>query len=153
MKRTLIVAALSAAVALPALAANITIDTGAPAAPATGAPAAPPAAGTLMAYFTPKASDAMLATVKTTDAEVAAIAGVKEGTKVTVRQIKVGTAADAGAVNKAKTDNAAETAKLQAALNANAGFKGELSARMVDPASVVAIEVAADGTITLYTLA
>jgi hypothetical protein len=132
----------------------ITIDTRAPAAPAAGAaPAAPaPAPGTLLAIFTPKAADAMIATAKTTDAEVAAIAGIKEATKVTIRKITVGAAADAAAVNKAKADNAAETAKLQAALNANAAFKAELTAKMVDPATIVAMEVAADGTVTLYSL-
>ncbi len=155
MKRTLIVAAATTlALAMPAMAAVITIDTGAPAAPAAGAPpAAPaPAAGTLMATFMPKAADSMLSTGQTTDAEVAAIAGVKDVTKVTVRQVKVGTAADAGTVTKIKTDRAADITRLQAAINANTAFKGELTAKMVDAASIVAVEVGADGTITLYSL-
>src|SRR5437868_12198094 len=163
MKRTLsLAAAVVVAVAVPALAAQITIDTGAPAAapaappaagaPAAAAPASRPAAGTLQATFTPTASDAMLATVATTDAEVAAIAGIKDATKVTVRKIAVGSASDAAAVNKVKTDRKADIDKLQAAINANAGFKGELTAKMVDTASIVAMEVAGDGTITLYSL-
>jgi 2-oxoglutarate dehydrogenase E2 component (dihydrolipoamide succinyltransferase) len=165
MKRTLSIAAVATfALAMPAFAAVITIDTGAPApaaaaapaaagAPAAAAPAAPPPApGTLLATFTPKAADAMLATAATTDAEVAAIAGVKDVTKVTVRQVKLGTAADAATVSKIKTDRAADIMRLQAAINANATFKGELMAKMVDAATVVAMEVAADGTITLYTL-
>ena len=149
MKRTLIVAAaVSIALAVPALASVITIDTGAPAA---GAPPAP-AAGTLMATFTPKAADSMLAAGQTTDPEVAAIAAIKDVTKVTVRQIKLGTSADAAAASKIKTDRAADITRLQAAINANATFKGELAAKMVDVATVVAAEVAADGTITLYSL-
>ena len=149
MNRTLSLAAAAVvAMAMPAFAAQITVDTGAPAA------GAPPraAAGTLQATFTPTASDAMLATIGTTDAEVAAIAGIKDATKVTVRKITVGSAADAAAVNKAKTDRKADIDKLQAALNANAAFKGELTAKMVDAASIVAMEVAGDGTITLYSL-
>jgi hypothetical protein len=154
MKRTLIAAAATLSLAMPALAAVITIDTGAPAAPAAGAaPAAPaPAAGTLLATFTPKPADAMLATGATSDAEIAAIAGVKEATKVTVRQVKLGTAADAASVSKIKTDRAADITRLQGAINANAAFKAELAAKMVDTASIVAAEVAADGTITLYSL-
>jgi hypothetical protein len=154
MKRTLIVAAATFALAMPAFAAVITIDTGAPVAPAAGAPpAAPaPAAGTLLATFTPKAADAMLATGQTTDAEVAAIAAVKDVTKVTVRQVKLGTAADAGSVSKIKADRAADITRLQVAINANAAFKGELAAKMVDVATIVAVEVAGDGTLTLYSL-
>jgi hypothetical protein len=166
MKRTLsIAAAATFAMALPAFAAVITVDAGAPAVPAAAAagaaagagqaganPAAPAAVGGLAAFFNLRPADSMAATVRTTDAEVAAIAGVKDVTKVTVRQIRLGTAPDAAAVNKVKTDNAAETARLQAALNANAAFKAELSAKMVDPATIVAMEVAADGTITLYSL-
>jgi hypothetical protein len=149
MKRTFSLAAAAVfALAMPAFASVITIDTGAPAA---GAPAAP-AAGTLLAYFTPTASDAMLATAGTTDAETAALGTIKDPTKVTVRKITVGTAADAAAVSKVKTDRAADITKLQAALKANAAFSGELTAKMVDPASIVAMEVAADGTITLYAL-
>ena len=163
MKRTLSLAAAAVvALAVPAFAAQITVDTGAPAtapaagAPAAGAPAAAPAgrpaAGTLQATFTPTASDAMLATIGTSDAEVAAIAGIKDATKVTVRKITAGSASDAAAVTKVKTDRKADIDKLQAALNANAAFKGELTAKMVDPASIVAMEVAGDGTITLYSL-
>ena len=149
MKRTLsLAAAVTVALAVPAFASVITVDTGTPAA---GTPARP-AAGTQQAYFTPTASDAMMATIRTSDAEVAAIAGVKDVTKVTVRKITVGSATDAAAINKAKADNAAETAKLQAALKANAAFSAELTAKMVDPASIVAMEVAGDGTITLYAL-
>jgi hypothetical protein len=94
----------------------------------------------------------MLATGATTDAEVAAIAGIKDVTKVTVRQIKLGTAADAASASKIKTDRAADITRLQGAINANAAFKGELAAKMVDAASIVAVEVGADGTITLYSL-
>jgi hypothetical protein len=149
MKRTLSIAAATVlAAALPALAAQITIDTGAPAA---GAPAAP-AAGSYLASFTPTAADAMLATAFTTDAEVAAIAGIKDVSKVLVRQVKVGNAPDAASVNAIKTKNAADVAKLQAAINANATFKGELSAKMVDPATIVAVELGADGSVTLYAL-
>jgi len=155
MKRTVSLAAAAiVAMSLPAFASVITVDTGAPAAPAAGAaPAAPaPAAGTLLAYFTPKASDAMLATITTTDPEVAAIGAIKDVTKVTVRKITVGAATDAAGVNKVKTANAADISKLQAALKANTAFSAELTAKMVDPASIVAVEVAADGTITLYSL-
>jgi hypothetical protein len=149
MKRTLSLAATAVvAMAMPAFAAVITVDTGAPAA---GAPPVP-AAGTLLATFTPTASDALLATAATTDAEVTALGAIKDVTKVTVRKVTVGSAADAAAVNKVKTDRAADIAKLQAALKANTAFSAELTAKMVDPATVVAMEVAADGTVTLYTL-
>ena len=149
MKRTLsLAAAAMLATGLPALASQITLDTGAPAA---GAPAAP-AAGTYLSAFTPTAADAMLATAATTDAEVAAIGGIKDATKVLVRKITVGTAADAASVTGIKTKNAADITKLQAAINANAAFKAELTAKMVDSASIVAMEVAADGSITLYAL-
>jgi hypothetical protein len=172
MNRTLSLAAAAVvvAMAMPAFAAQITVDTGAPAAaapaggapaagaPAAGAPAAAapaaarPAAGSLQPTFTPTASDAMIATAATTDAEVAAIAGIKDATKVTVRKITAGSSPDAAAVTKVKTDRKADIDKLQAAINANAAFKGELTAKMVDPASIVAMEVAGDGTITLYSL-
>ena len=149
MKRTLSIAAAAVlAMAMPAFASVITIDTGAPAA---GAPAAP-AAGTYLSAFTPTAADAMLATATTTDAEVAAIGAIKDATKVLVREIAVGNSPDAAAVTAIKTKNAADVAKLQAAINANTTFKGELIAKMVDPASVVAMEIAADGSLILYAL-
>jgi hypothetical protein len=149
MNRTLSIAAAAVlATALPAIASQITVDTGAPAA---GAPPAP-AVGTYLSAFTPTAADSMLATATTTDAEVAAIGGIKDATKVLVRQIKAGTSSDAAAVTAIKTKNAADITKLQAAINSNAAFKGELTAKMVDLATIVAMEVAADGSITLYAL-
>jgi hypothetical protein len=153
MKRIITIAAATLAVATPALAAVITVNSGTPTAPSAGAaqPGAAAAPGALKAFFTPKPGDTMLGTMRTTDGEVAAIAGVQAATKVTVVQIKL-SGADATAVNKARTDNAGETARLQAAINANAAFRAELMARMVNPATIVAASIAADGTITLYSV-
>jgi hypothetical protein len=149
MKKTVgFAAALVFAMAAPAFASQITDDTGAPAA---GAPAAP-AAGTYLSAFTPTAADSMLAAIQATDAKVAGIAGIKDATKVLVRQIKVGNAPDAATVTAVKTKNAADIAKLQAAINANATVKSELTAKMIDPASIVAMDLNPDMSITLYSL-
>ena len=70
----------------------------------------------------------------------------------TVNVVKIGDLADADtdALAKAKTDNQASIDELQSSLEANASVKAALDAKGVDASDVVAANVAADGSLTVY---
>jgi hypothetical protein len=70
----------------------------------------------------------------------------------TVHDVKIGDLADADmdALAKAKTDNQASIDELQSSLEANASVKAALDAKGVDASDVVAANVAADGSLTVY---
>ena len=58
--------------------------------------------------------------------------------------------ADADALAKAKTDNQASIDGLKTSIEGNAQVKAALEQQGVDPSSVVAANVAADGSLTVY---
>jgi len=57
---------------------------------------------------------------------------------------------DADALAKAKTDNQASIDELKTSIEGNAKVKAALEQKGVDPSSVVAANVAADGSLTVY---
>jgi len=57
---------------------------------------------------------------------------------------------DADALAKAKTDNQASIDQLKTSIEGNAKVKAALEQQGVDPSSVVAANVAADGSLTVY---
>ena len=54
------------------------------------------------------------------------------------------------ALAKARTDKQADVTKLQAAISANASFKADLQAKMVDISKIVAADLASDKSLILY---
>jgi hypothetical protein len=90
----------------------------------------------------------VIKTFGTTQAELDAVASVDATSKVMV--VGIGSVSD-DAWMKAKSDNAKATADLQAAINANADLKASLQDKKIDVSSIVAADLAADGSLVLYT--
>ena len=91
--------------------------------------------------------NAVIKTFGTTQAELDAIASVNSSSKVMV--VGIGSVSD-DAWMKAKAENAKATADLQAAINANADLKASLQKNKIKVSSVVAADLAADGSLILY---
>ncbi len=170
MKNFSTVAALAAALAIStsAFAAQITVDTGS----SLSAAGSSSASGGLSGSATAGASTAIgsgvpntggvapssansstqmaVMTFGTTDTELAAVKALGASSQVRVVSVN-GNGTDGAALMKAGTDMKADVTKLQNAINANATFKTELAAKNIDVSKIMAAEVAADGSLVLYT--
>lgn len=86
--------------------------------------------------------------MSTDQAEISAIADLGADSKVEV--MKIGAVGKTNAVVQAMTQNAQAAADLQAAINAQADLKSQLEANDIDVSTIIAADVAADGTLVLY---
>jgi len=78
------------------------------------------------------------------------IGSMTEVSTVNVIRINEMTDTDADALAKAKTDNQASIDDLKSSIEGNAEVKAALEQQGVEPDSVVAANVAADGSLTVY---
>lgn len=83
-----------------------------------------------------------------TAAHIQSMTDVSQLSVVNVSELEAG--ANAAAVNNALSKNADARAELQAAIEANASLKAELEQRSVEVSSVVAANVGADGSLTVF---
>ncbi|MEP9387178.1 hypothetical protein [Mesorhizobium sp. KR9-304] len=93
----------------------------------------------------------VMSSIKAGKTNVSAITGLTMVNKVNV--IRVGDLAKGNnmqALDKAITDNQADITGLQNAIGANAALKAKLDAESVEASSVVAANVEADGSVTVY---
>ncbi len=92
-----------------------------------------------------------MSSIKAGKTNVSAITGLTTVNKVNV--IRVGDLAKGNnmqALDKAITDNQADIAGLQTAISSNTALKAKLDAESVQASSVVAANVEADGSVTVY---
>lgn len=93
--------------------------------------------------------DGLISAMGDTGASTSIGAMSEVGTVNVVRVSDLGNA-DADALAKAKTDNQASIDGLKSSIEGNAKVKAALDAKGVSPDSVVAANVAADGSLTVY---
>ncbi|MBO6900866.1 MAG: hypothetical protein JJ864_05920 [Rhizobiaceae bacterium] len=79
-----------------------------------------------------------------------AISAMTDVSNVNVIWIKDLEGADMDALAKAETENEAQIEDLRASLESNTAVSAALKAKSVEPADVVAANVAADGSLTVY---
>jgi hypothetical protein len=93
----------------------------------------------------------VMSSIKAGKTNVSAISGMTNVSKVNI--IRIGDLAKGNnmqAVEKAITDNQADIAGLQTAIGANTALKAKLDAQSIQASSVVAANVEADGSVTVY---
>jgi hypothetical protein len=162
MSKTTKLAILAAAVAIPASAwaLQLTVEGDAGAGVSAGANAGAAGANAGVGMAADQAGNAVVEMGKlranlghsftTSQAELDAITNLKADSKVTVIKIDTAANADMDMVTKAKTDNKADIDKLQTAINGSTDLKKELDAKSISVTSIVAADVADDGTLILY---
>ena len=145
MKRSIIASALLLATtfALPALAEDTTATT-------TGAQAQTDSSTT--ASTDAKANfGTVMSSIKAGKTNVSAISSLTTVNKVNV--IRVGELAKGNnmqALDKAIADNQADITGLQTAINSNTALKAKLDAESVQASGIVAANIEADGSVTVY---
>jgi hypothetical protein len=93
----------------------------------------------------------VMSSIKAGKTNVSAISGMSTVSKVNI--IRVGDLAKGNnmqALDKAIMDNEADITSLQTAIGANTALKAKLDAELVQASSVVAANVEADGSVTVY---
>jgi len=93
----------------------------------------------------------VMSSIKAGKTNVSAITGLTTVSKVNV--VKVSDLAKGNnmqALDKAITDNQADITGLQTAINGNTALKAKLDAEQIQASSVVAADIAADGSVTVY---
>jgi hypothetical protein len=93
----------------------------------------------------------VMSSIKAGKTNVSAITGLATVNKVNV--VKVGDLAKGNniqALDKAIADNQTEITSLQTAISGNAALKAKLDAEQVQASNVVAANVEADGSVTVY---
>jgi hypothetical protein len=97
--------------------------------------------------------ESVLAAFPTTQSELNAVANLSPTSVVNVIVIDPMVSANLDALARAKSDNQGDVDRLQAAIAANIELKGELEARSVQVATVLAADLAPNGVLVLYALA
>jgi len=94
--------------------------------------------------------DGMISAMGNNSASAGTIQSMTNVSSVNVIRITDLEGADMDALMKAETDNSASIDELHTSLEGNAAVKAALEAQSVDPSTVVAANVAADGSLTVY---
>ena len=93
----------------------------------------------------------VMSSIKSGKTNVSAISGMTTVSKVNV--VRIGDLAKGNnmqALDKAITDNQSDITGLQTAIGANSVLKAKLDAESIQASSIVAADVEADGSVTVY---
>ena len=93
----------------------------------------------------------LISSMQSGDSNAAAIQGMSEVSSVTVVNVEDLTQGNnIQAVENAKSDNEDQITSLQAAVEANTDLTAELEEQSADSSDVIAANIAADGSVTLF---
>lgn len=94
--------------------------------------------------------DGALSAIGNNSASASSISAMTDVSSVNVIRISELDGADMDALMSAETENTASIDELQGSIEGNAAVMAALEAQSVDPENVVAADVAADGSLTVY---